>query len=60
MRDMKANESFCSCISSRRKTRESVSSLLNGAGPQVTQDIEKANVLNTTFTSDFTSKFSFK
>lgn len=45
MRDMEANESFCSCISSRRKIRESVSSLLDRTGPHVIQDVEKANVL---------------
>lgn len=39
LRGMEASESFYSCISSRRKIGESVSSLLNREGPHATQDI---------------------
>ena len=40
-------------ISVKWKTRENMSLLLNGAGDPVTQDMEKAEVLDATFASVF-------
>jgi len=47
---------FCKNINGKRKAGENVGPLLNGAGAMVTQDIEKAEVLNATFSSVFTSR----
>jgi len=41
-----------------RKARENAGPLLNEAGTLVTQDMEKAELLNTSFISVFTSKTS--
>ena len=56
-RDVKDNKKgFCKYIGDKRKTRENVGPLLNEAGDLVTQDMEKAEVLNAFFASVFTSK----
>ncbi|KAJ7419224.1 glycerol kinase [Pitangus sulphuratus] len=56
-RDVKDNKKgFSECISNKRKTRENVFPLLNGAGNLVTQDTEKAEVLTILSTSVFTGK----
>ncbi|GAB0204007.1 hypothetical protein GRJ2_002866300 [Grus japonensis] len=56
-RDIKGNKKgFYTYISSKRKMRENVGLLLNGAGDLVTQDMEKTEVLNAAFASVFTSK----
>lgn len=53
----KSNEKgFCRCISCKRKTRENVSLLLNGAGNLVTGNMEESEILNTFFTSVFIGK----
>ncbi|KAK4825453.1 hypothetical protein QYF61_027608 [Mycteria americana] len=45
-RDVKGDKKgFCKYLSGKRKTRKNVGSLLNGAGDLVTQDMEKAEVL---------------
>lgn len=43
-------------ISSKMKTKESMSSLFNGAGDLVSSDREKAEVLDAFFASVFTGK----
>lgn len=56
-RDVKGSKNgFYKYISSKRKVRENVSLLLNGAGDLVTKDMEKAKVFNAFFTSVFTGK----
>ncbi|PKU35582.1 glycerol kinase [Limosa lapponica baueri] len=56
-RDVKDNEKgFFKCNSSKRKTRENVGPLLNGVGALVTEDTEKAELLNAAFASVFTAK----
>ncbi|GAB0179621.1 mitochondrial enolase superfamily member 1 [Grus japonensis] len=58
-RAVKGNKkSFYRHISDKRKTRENVSPLQNETGDLVTQDMEKAEVLNNFFSSVFTSKCS--
>ena len=47
---------FYRYISSKRKTRENVGPLLNGAGELVPEDTEKANVLSALFSLVFTDK----
>ncbi|KAK4810509.1 hypothetical protein QYF61_004289 [Mycteria americana] len=55
VRDVKGDKKgFCGFIISKRKTRENVGLLLNGAGDLVTQDMEKAEVLSAFFASVFT------
>ena len=44
----------------KRKTREDVSPLLNGTGTSVTQNMEKAEVLNTLLSTVFSIKTSFQ
>ena len=51
---------FFKWISSKRKAKENVGPLLNGAGDLATQGMEEAEVLNTFFTSVFTSKTSLR
>ncbi|GAB0205806.1 hypothetical protein GRJ2_003046200 [Grus japonensis] len=56
-RDVKANKkSFYRYVSDKRRTRENVGPLQNETGDLVTQDMEKAEVLNDFFASVFTSK----
>ncbi|KAK4810492.1 hypothetical protein QYF61_004272 [Mycteria americana] len=60
-RDVKGNKKgFCKYIGDKRKTRENVGPLLNGTGDLVTQDMEKADVLNAFFASVFTRKTSLQ
>ncbi|GAB0208082.1 mitochondrial enolase superfamily member 1 [Grus japonensis] len=56
-RDIKGNKkSFYRYVSDKRKTRENVGPLWNDTGNLVTQDMEKAEVLNDFFASVFTGK----
>ncbi|GAB0204961.1 mitochondrial enolase superfamily member 1 [Grus japonensis] len=56
-RDVKDNKkSFYRYVSDKRRTRENVSPLQNETGDLVTQDMEKAEVLNNFFASVFTGK----
>ncbi|GAB0204419.1 mitochondrial enolase superfamily member 1 [Grus japonensis] len=56
-RDVKDNKkSFYSYVSDKRRTRENVGPLQNEMGDLVTQDMEKAEVLNNFFASVFTGK----
>ncbi|GAB0207037.1 mitochondrial enolase superfamily member 1 [Grus japonensis] len=58
-RDVKGNKkSFYRYVSDKRKTRENVGPLRNIIGDLVTQDMEKAEVLDDFFASVFTSKGS--
>ncbi|KAK4807239.1 hypothetical protein QYF61_024359 [Mycteria americana] len=60
-RDVKDKKNgFYKYTRDKRKARENVGSLLNGAGALVTQDMEKAEVLNALFASVFTSKTSLQ
>lgn len=47
-------------ISDKRESRQNVGVLLNESGTLVTQDMEKAEVLNALFYSFFTSKTGLK
>ncbi|GAB0197153.1 mitochondrial enolase superfamily member 1 [Grus japonensis] len=56
-RDVKDNKkSFYRYVSDKRRTRENVGPLQNETGDLVTQDMEKAEVLNDFFASVFTGK----
>ncbi|KAK4827641.1 hypothetical protein QYF61_019851 [Mycteria americana] len=56
-KDAKSNKKgFRKQISSRKKTREDIDLLQNGAGKLVTKDMEKAEVFNAFFASVFTRK----
>ncbi|GAB0176751.1 mitochondrial enolase superfamily member 1 [Grus japonensis] len=56
-RDVKGNKkSFYRYVSDKRRTRENVGPLQNETGELVTQDMEKAEVLNDFFASVFTGK----
>ncbi|GAB0205106.1 mitochondrial enolase superfamily member 1 [Grus japonensis] len=58
-REVKDNKkSFYWYVSDKRKMKENVGPLQNEMGDQVTQDMEKAEVLNRFFASVFTSKGS--
>ena len=58
-RDVKGNKKiYYQHVSDKRKTRENVGPLQKETGDQVTQDMEKAEVLNDFFASVFTSKCS--
>ncbi|GAB0207214.1 mitochondrial enolase superfamily member 1 [Grus japonensis] len=58
-RDVKGNKkSFYRCVSDKRRMRENVGPLQNETGDLVTQDMEKAEVLNDFFASVFTGKGS--
>ena len=45
-RDVKGNKDFCRHMDSKRKTRENVRRLLNGAKGLETKETEKAKILN--------------
>ncbi|GAB0203645.1 mitochondrial enolase superfamily member 1 [Grus japonensis] len=56
-RDVKDNKkSFYRCVSDKRRMRENVGPLWNEMGDLVTQDMEKAEVLNDFFASVFNGK----
>ena len=56
-KDTKSNKKgFCKQINSRKKTREDMDLLQNGAGKLVTKDMEKVEVFNAAFASVFTRK----
>ena len=58
-RDVKDNKKgFFMYLSSKRKTRENVGPRLNEVGALVTEDTEKAELLNAAFASVFTAKAS--
>ncbi|CAM4670924.1 unnamed protein product [Lepidochelys kempii] len=59
VRDVKSNKkSFFRYVGNKKKAKESVGPLLNEGGNLVTEDVEKANVLNAFFASVFTNKVS--
>ncbi|CAM5115729.1 unnamed protein product [Eretmochelys imbricata] len=58
-RDVKSNKKgFFRYVSVKKKVKESVGPLLNEGGKLVTEDVEKASVLNAFFASVFTNKVS--
>ncbi|CAM5091720.1 unnamed protein product [Eretmochelys imbricata] len=58
-KDVKSNKKgFFRYFSKKKKVKESVGPLLNEGGNLVTEDVEKANVLNAFFASVFTNKVS--
>jgi len=51
-KDVKGSKKgFCKQIDDKRKTRENVGPLMNGTRDLITQDMEKAEVLNALFDS---------
>lgn len=61
VRDFKGiKKGFYKYIGNKRKTRENVSPLLNGARDLVTKDMEKAEVLNAFLTSVVISKINLQ
>ncbi|CAM4553989.1 unnamed protein product [Caretta caretta] len=58
-RDVRSNKKgFFRYVGNKKKAKESVGPLLNEGGNLVTEDVEKANVLNAFFASVFTNKVS--
>ncbi|CAM4378788.1 unnamed protein product [Lepidochelys olivacea] len=58
-RDVKSNKKgFFRYVGNKKNAKESVGPLLNEGGNLVTEDVEKANVLNAFFASVFTNKVS--
>ncbi|XP_074790632.1 lysine-specific histone demethylase 1A isoform X3 [Natator depressus] len=58
-RDVKSNKKgFFRYVNNKKKVKESVGPLLNEGGNLVTEDVEKANVLNAFFASVSTNKVS--
>ncbi|GAB0192642.1 mitochondrial enolase superfamily member 1 [Grus japonensis] len=61
MEDMRGNkEGFYKYVSSKRKTRENLDSLLNGTGDLVTNNMEETKVLNAFFASVLTGESSLR
>ncbi|CAM4607923.1 unnamed protein product [Lepidochelys olivacea] len=59
VRDVKSNKKgFFRYVGNKKKAKESVGPLMNEGGNLVTEDVEKANVLNAFFGSVFTNKVS--
>jgi len=60
-RDVKNNKKgFFNYISSKRKARDNVGPLLNEAGVLVTEDAEKAELMNVVFASVFVPRQALK
>lgn len=59
-KDNKGDKGFCKYGSNKRKSRENVGPLLKKIEALVTQDSEKAKVLNTFLASVFTTKSGFQ
>ncbi|CAM5129064.1 unnamed protein product [Eretmochelys imbricata] len=58
-RDVRSNKKgFFRYVGNKKKVKESVGPLMNEGGNLVTEDVEKANVLNAFFASVFTNKVS--
>ncbi|CAM2109003.1 unnamed protein product [Caretta caretta] len=58
-RDVKSNKKgFFRYVGKKKKAKESMGPLMNEGGNLVTEDVEKANVLNAFFASVFTNKVS--
>ncbi|CAM4495102.1 unnamed protein product [Caretta caretta] len=58
-RDVKSNKKgFFRYVGNKKKAKESVGPLMSEGGNLVTEDVEKANVLNAFFASVFTNKVS--
>ncbi|CAM4645966.1 unnamed protein product [Lepidochelys kempii] len=58
-RDVQSNKKgFFRYVGNKKKAKESVGPLMNEGGNLVTEDVEKANVLNAFFASVFTNKVS--
>lgn len=56
VRNVRGKKGYHKYISTKRKTRENVELLLNGAGNVLIKETEKAKALNAYFASIFTSK----
>jgi len=55
-RDLRNKKGFFNYISRKQKARDNVGPLLNEAGVLMTEDAEKAELLNAFFTSVFSTK----
>ena len=60
-KDTKSSEkAFFSYVSSKRQTKDIVAQLHNGDGKMITEDKEKAEVLNSYFSSVFSHKTDYE
>jgi len=60
-KDLKDNKKgFCKYVSNIPRTRKNVDSLLNEMGDLVTKEVEKVELLNTTFASVLASKLGLQ
>ena len=60
-RDTKSNKkAFFRYVSSKRQTKDIVAQLCNGDGKMITEDKEKAEVLNSNFSSEFSHKTEYE